>query len=84
MFRAFFRVFGQDAFPVFMHFKHVTLGFLFIPSENLLENVGDIIHEVDRVIPANHHIAGLAGITGFCVLDRVGNGMGVRCRLHTL
>ena len=40
-----------------VHFEHVVLGLFLGPAEDPLEDVGDVVHEVDGVVPANDGIA---------------------------
>lgn len=47
----------QDAFALLVYLYHVELSFLPRPTEHLLENVRDVIHEIHRVIPTNHEVA---------------------------
>jgi hypothetical protein len=61
----------QDAFALLVDLEHVKLGLFPGPTENGLKNVRDIIHEIDRVVPAKNEIPGLkAGFWLFlCRLD---------------
>jgi len=49
---------GQHALALLVDLQHVELGFLFRPAKDPLEDVGDINHEIDRVIPANDQVTG--------------------------
>jgi len=56
----FFKTFpGQYAFALFMNLEHMKIRLGFGPTEDFLKNVGDILHEIDRVVPANDKISGL-------------------------
>lgn len=61
----------QDALALFMNLQHMELRLLPRPPKNGLKNVRDIIHEIDRIIPANDQIPRLqAGFRLlFCLLD---------------
>src|SRR6185369_4626492 len=67
---------GQDAFAQLMDLEHVELGFLARPAEDSPEDVGDVIHIVDGVIPADDQVAGLqlGSRVGGLLLDGPGNG----------
>ena len=52
---------GEDALALFVDLQHVELGFLAIPTEHGLEDVRDVAHVVDGVVPADDEIAGLEG-----------------------
>ena len=55
----FFKTFtSQNAFALLVNLKHVKFRFLFSPAENPLEDMGDVIHEVNGVIPANDQVPG--------------------------
>src|SRR5437867_3577255 len=64
----------QNALSLLVDLEHVKLRFLARPTKDLLENVSDVIHVVDRVIPADDQKArfqcGLRIVLGF--LDRSG------------
>ena len=47
---------GQHAFALFMNLQHVDLCLLAGPAKYFLKNVRDVIHKIDRVIPANYQI----------------------------
>jgi hypothetical protein len=47
---------GQDAFPGAMDLEHVSFGFGLVPPKNHLEDVGDIVHEIDWIVPTNNQI----------------------------
>lgn len=47
-----------------MNFEHVSLGLLATPTKDLLENMGHIRHEVDRIIPDDDHELRLASRLG--------------------
>ena len=54
----FFQCFArQQAFAGLVHFQHVAFGLSLRPTEDLLEDVGDIVHQVDGIIPADHQVA---------------------------
>lgn len=61
----------QDAFSLAMDLEHMDLGFLSVPAEDHLEDVGDIDHQVHRVVPANHEIARFEGVLALAVGCRV-------------
>ena len=50
---------SQDAFALLVNLEHMKFGFFPGPPENGLKDVGDIIHEINRIIPAHNEIAGL-------------------------
>ena len=45
---------GQNAFALLVDLEHVKLRFLSGPTKNLLEDMGDVIHVIDRIIPTNY------------------------------
>src|ERR1700733_14217712 len=49
----------QHAFAFMMDLEHVFLGPPAFPTENFLEDMGDVVHEVDGIIPANDEEARL-------------------------
>ena len=55
----------EDAFAVIVDLKHVKFGFLTGPAEDFLKDVGDVIHEVDGIVPANNEIARFVAVAGF-------------------
>ena len=63
---------SQDALALLMNLEHMEFRLLPWPPKNRLKNVGDIIHEIDRIIPANDQIPRLkAGFRlRFCLLER--------------
>jgi hypothetical protein len=46
----------QDALAFLMDLHHVLLCLAQRPTKDLLEDVGHIIHEVNRIVPANNPI----------------------------
>ena len=53
----------EDALALLMDFEHVFLRLRMVPAEHLLEDVGDVFHKIDGIIPANDQIARLqAGV----------------------
>jgi hypothetical protein len=50
---------GHHAAPFLVHFEHVRLRLLLVPSEDLHEHVGDVVHEVDRVVPDDDQEPGI-------------------------
>lgn len=49
----------EKAFSLIVNLQHVVLGFLFGPAKNNPKDVRHVLHQVYRVVPANHQIAGL-------------------------
>jgi len=50
----FFRAFpDQDALALFMHLQHVFPGLLLLPTKQFHEHMGDVGHQIHRIIPAN-------------------------------
>jgi hypothetical protein len=47
----------EDAFALFVNLQHVELGLFAGPAENNPEDVSNVIHVVDRIIPTNDQIA---------------------------
>lgn len=68
MFRFFQRFARQQTFAGLVHFQHVAFSLSLRPTENLLEDVGDVVHQVDGIVPADHQVA------------RIQLGVGVRAR----
>jgi len=69
----FFKAFtSQNTFALLVNLEHMKLGFFSRPSEDDLEYMGYVIHEVDGIIPTNDQISRLqAGLGLFlCRLDR--------------
>ena len=54
LFHAFAR---QHAFALIVYLQHVNLGFLPLPAEDDLKHVRHVVHQVDRVVPANDPVA---------------------------
>ena len=75
---------GQDAFPLLVDLQHMKFGFFPGPSEHGLKHVGDIIHEIDRIIPTNNQVARLqSGFRLFlCDLDRTRQQFWNGCVCH--
>jgi hypothetical protein len=84
MLRFFKAISSQDAFALLMDLEHVKLGLFFGPAENGLKNVRDIIHKIDRVVPANNEIPRLkAGFWLFlCRLDGAWQHLWNGCLCH--
>ena len=53
VFRAFHGFAGQHALALLVNLEHVPFGLLPVPAKNDLEHMGHIIHEIDRVVPAD-------------------------------
>ena len=49
----------QDTLALLVDLEHMELSLFARPAEHFLENVGDVIHEIDRVIPAHDKETGL-------------------------
>jgi hypothetical protein len=73
---------GEHAFALLMNLEHVELRFLFCPAENHLEDVGDVIHQVDRIIPANHLVARLELVLWLGLFLLNGLGQNRTCISH--
>jgi hypothetical protein len=75
---------SQDAFALLMNLEHMKLGLFPGPPENGLEDVSDIIHKIDRIVPANNEIPGLeAGFWLFlCCLDGAWQQLWNGCLCH--
>jgi hypothetical protein len=65
MFGLFEAVADEDALAGVVDLEHVEFGFLTGPSEDLLEDVGDVIHHVHGVVPANDQVASFVRFAGF-------------------
>ena len=50
---------GQNTFTLFMYLEHVEFGLFAGPPKNLLEDMGDVIHVIDGIIPANYQVTRL-------------------------
>jgi hypothetical protein len=60
---------GQDTLALFMNLEHVEFRLFPRPPENGLKDMGDIVHEIDRIVPANDEVARLqAGFRLLCSL----------------
>ena len=55
----------EDALAGVMDLEHVELGFVAGPAKNFLEDVGDEIHGVDGIIPANNEVTRFVKFGGF-------------------
>jgi len=55
--RLFHALARQHAFALFMDLQHVDLGLLPLPAEDDLKHVRHVVHEIDRVVPANDEVA---------------------------
>jgi len=49
---------GENAFALFMDLEHMKLSFLAGPPKYLLKHMGDVMHKIHRIVPANHEEAG--------------------------
>src|SRR5439155_14816405 len=58
MLRFFHALTSQHALALLVHLEHVKLRLLFGPPKNLSKDMRDVIHEVDRVVPANNQVTG--------------------------
>lgn len=76
---------GEATPALMVDLEHVPLCLLAVPTENALEDVGDIGHQVDRVIPADDQKARFLRSTGLVlrVCRFVGNGGDGRGVCHT-
>ena len=54
MFSLLHRGAGDHAFALLVDLQHVKFSFLPIPAKNNLEDVRDVGHQIDRVVPTNH------------------------------
>ena len=63
--RFFEGVFDEDAFAGGVDLEHVEFCFWARPVEDLLKDMGDIFHEVHRVVPANHEVPSFVRFAGF-------------------
>jgi 3-deoxy-7-phosphoheptulonate synthase len=59
MFRTFHAFAGEDTLALMMDLQHVPLGLGLGPAEHFPKHVRHVIHEVDRIVPADHQEAGL-------------------------
>ena len=50
---------GQHALALIVNLQHVEFRFRLRPPEHNLENVRDVGHEIDRVVPADDQVTGL-------------------------
>lgn len=66
----------QDALAFLMDLHHVLLCLAQRPTKDLLEDVGHIIHEVNRIVPANNPIQRFKLGRG----DRIDQRFGLRLR----
>jgi hypothetical protein len=73
-FRLFHAFTRQHAFALVMDLQHVDLGFLPLPAEDNLKHMRHVVHQVDRVVPANDPIARfeVGARIGFLVLVDAG------------
>src|SRR5688572_10953461 len=55
----------QDTFAGVVHLEHMLLGLGFRPTENLLENVRHVIHEIYGIVPANNNVTRFVTLSGF-------------------
>jgi hypothetical protein len=55
----------EDAFAGVVDLEHVETCFVVGPIENFLKDVGDEVHGVDGVVPANNEVSGLVKFGGF-------------------
>jgi len=46
----------QNTFALFVNLEHVKLGLFSIPAKHLLENVGDVMHIIDGIVPADDQV----------------------------
>ena len=65
MFSLFEAVSDKDAFAVIVNLEHVVFGLLARPAENLLEDMCDKVHRVDRIVPANNQVTSFVSFAGF-------------------
>ena len=68
MLRPFHALASEHAFALVVHLQHVKLSLLFRPAEDRLEHVRDVIHQIHRIIPANHQVARLQLAPGLGLL----------------
>ena len=45
------------AFALIVDLHHVNLGFLPLPAEDDLKHMRHVVHEIDRIVPANDEVA---------------------------
>ena len=64
--RLFHALARQHAFTLFVDLHHVDLGFLSLPAEDDLKHMRHVVHQVDRIVPANDPV------TRFEVRPRIG------------
>jgi len=55
----------EDALAGVVDLEHVEFGFVARPAKNFLEDVGDEIHGVDGIIPANNEVTRFVKFGGF-------------------
>ena len=84
MLRFFETLTSRDTFALLVNLEHMKFGFLFGPSEHDLKHVGHVIHEIDRVIPANNEETRFQARFGLflCYLDRTRHQLWDRCFCH--
>jgi hypothetical protein len=70
---------GEHAFAVVVDFKHVEFGFFAFPAKNGLKNMGDVIHEVHRIVPADDKKPGVEVGAGFGLVILLDVGQDFRC-----
>jgi hypothetical protein len=84
MLRFFETLTSQDAFALLVDLEHMKFGFFSGPPKHGLKHMGDVIHEIDRVIPANNKITRLQARFGLflCHFDRARQRLWNGCFCH--
>jgi len=84
MLRFFEALTGQDAFALLVHLEHMKFGFFSRPPKHGPKPVGEVIHKIDRVIPANNKITRLQARFGLflCHFDRARQELWDGCFCH--